>query len=616
MQVRRKPKAYIRLCEYARTSIVASAAISLALVGSTASQAFQLVELPLRVDWTLYSANSNECCVPPPASGAVACGNYGTFFFGADPGGSVDCLVKAGGSDPSPIGYNLPKHQADQNFFALEVPIEWPRKAGSQQIGNGDDGQGDHGQGSDSDQEQPPSPPVRPPGSPCHDFSCLSPAGGEDGQQPWMMILDWQEEPLAKHGMMVAAIASQMFHEPVTLFGVDRPETVTLLGAGISDAHLIYNLCEVIEEVDAGTLRAPTSLNMSLGRHHQEGEATDLSCDSNTLNCQLAQVIQQLRHKGTIPFAAAGNYRQKEFPGILEHVVEVGNLDMARFQASQASEPTWETPPDTQLLMPGYGMCIEYPDHGQRLLYATPGGTSFSSINAASMISRAMLDYDLADPTGLSWAPEWREHPESHGGCFVFGDFSPPNCNPVLDRMIKRMTNFPVPTCWSPEISASVLDLDMPAVPPQRKLTLDKPGLSECLANHLPAPTNDICIPCGMGQSESKSAPLGKYIDRPMDAANDLILDLSGSAPEQSSSATRPTSMYLRIGSEFHLLLGPDNPQEIADLSDARYQNLVVRNAISYVPADIQPSLVTFYAQPGANDLGCWHASPILLMGR
>ncbi len=551
-----------------------------------------------RVDWILVG---RQC--QPPANKTVSCGNYGKFYFGSNPG--LGCQIKAAGSE-IPLSYNLPGFQ-DTTITITTTTIR--RSNSLKAVGQGTGGGGGGGGGGTL-----PPPPV-----PCDDGSCLSPPGGDDGLQPWLMILDWTLEPWRDHGLMMATLGNQIFDGPVSLFGVDQPQITSLLGAAIGDAHLLSSVCQVLDQVHAGSLRPPTALSMSLGRFDQPADANATPCDKNLLSCQLAKVIKRLAARGTLPFAAAGNYKLREFPADLAHVIEVGNLDIAKYQLEQHL-PTWETPLDNDYLQAGSGVCIEWTQGDTQVLYPTSPGTSFSTIITAASIAWAIDNHDVEEPLQHSWLPSWQPGAQAGSGCFAFDEFSPPLCNEVVDRIYKRMLGIELVPCWQAQIVGEVLDLPMPAQPASFDPTLGLPGLAECFSEeHLPKPTNDICIPCGMGQYKSKAVNSlqRKAVGLPIDTAIDLVVDITGASAQELGIGIN--GLVLRIGGLFYSLLDSNDPLELAKLARADYDTLVIRDVFPMLPEGSQPSLLTFYEATGlgqGNVTTCWHSTPISLMGR
>ncbi len=611
---------------FRRPRLIAAIACGLLPISATAQAGviFPIVD-PDDIEWTLYSSQPGDCNSPPPDSLSVDCGTYGTFYFGP-PLPQLDCTDLASGTESAPGGYNLhsfevlAKRQYTDAVFTILPILKAAANIGSGTGSGIGSGNGELNQ------------PLEAPLKPCANGSCLSPPGGGDGQQRWLMVLDWKNGPQADHGLMMAAIGSQVWQGAVHLAGVDSTETISVLGEGISDGHLIHQLCQIVDSVDDGILRAPEGLSMSLGRY-DEGTSSSSSCTatSSELTCQLQQVIQQLADAGTLVFAAAGNYQKLEIPATLPNVTDIGNLDMPAFQHFGAIQPSWESPAESTLVFPGSGICVEYENAGERLLYPTPGGTSYANIIAASMISRAAVTYQLPEPLAYSWKPSWQQPTNEHGegngeGCFVYGNFGYPYCNQAVSRMMKRILGFPITTCWSVEISNAVLEIDMPAGAPLVGVTDDAPGLSQCLANHQPAPTNDLCIPCGMGQSKAKAQQLwrSKAIGRPIDERRDAVLDISATTPLNppgTSVTLEITELFLRVGEDFYPLLSRSDPGQAFQLSQmakAKFETLVVYGAIPFVPAGSQPSLVAFYqetASAGSIQTDCWHSSPLNMMG-
>jgi len=422
---------------YRRPRLIEAIVCGLLLISTTAQAgvAFPIVD-PDDIEWTLYSSQPGECNSPPPDAQSVACGNYGTFYFGP-PLPQLDCTDLASGTEGDPGGYNLAGFEvlATQQYTNASSTVTQILKVGTGNSGNG---------GGGGVPDEPPGPPPKP----CANRSCLSPPGGYDGQQPWLMVLDWKHGPQADHGLMMAAIGDLVWRGAVHLAGVDSEDTVELLGEGIGDGHLIHQLCHIVDPVDAGILPAPNGLSMSLGRF-DEGTSSSISCTAtaNELTCQLQQVIQQLADAGTLVFAAAGNYQKLEIPATLPNVTDVGNLDMAAYQHRGTIQPSWESPPQSTLKFPGSGICVEYEVAGERLLYPTPSGTSYANIIAASMITDAALSYQLSQPLAYSWQPSWQQATNEFGaGCFVYGNFANPYCNPTVSRMMKRILGFPINT--------------------------------------------------------------------------------------------------------------------------------------------------------------------------
>lgn len=513
------------------------------------------------LEWALVDSS----CAIPPGVAVVSCGTLGTYLF-ADPLPILACNPDDGGVAPDEF-YVQPR--------GIKLSPATPVTISSGLVGTG----------LRLKTELPPEPLAR------------------------AVIIDWNDA----HGAAVKSVLEQVASGAAyaDLYALDAPELVAALGSSISDAHLIANLCSLVEEVAAGGVQ-PAVVNLSFGRY--SGEDIDPATCSGTLPCQIARIFARLVSIGTTVTAAAGNHQDLLFPARLPGVLAVGTLDVAYFAAHHEAVPSWESPVEVAILLPGDGVCA----NGE-----LPAGSSFAAPAAAGYIAARSRD-------GVTFTEGvWKLEPGPE--CYVMTSAagSIPGCVSGLDSFIAQtLSGLPCPV---PEAAATpgagtapAGQTSTPPPPPVIKVVRLSstsspmpgfPGYPEWQADSLhPTPGGDPCVPCMDPGGGGGSALRAKIAVLPLPGA-DIALDLSSSAGLESSFHI--LKVYLRAADRFYQAL-MDN-ETAAELTVGAIDQLVLKNALSFVLDDEQPSifLVEWVDLDGNGliDAGerFWTSSPVYL---
>ena len=175
------------------------------------------------------------------------------------------------------------------------------------------------------------------------------------------------------HGNMVAGIAA------------GKPNSVAPGGIAPSAKIVMANIDLTLEGItaaaqyilDRADANNTVALSLSFGGLFQEIPRSWLKCDDNPALAGLASVFQQLRNKGIITFASAGNTPTLDiatavFPSCLKEVVAVGSVN-------QQGEISWYVTMSQklELLAPDYALSANTTG------YLTSNGTSAAAPLAA-----------------------------------------------------------------------------------------------------------------------------------------------------------------------------------------------------------------------------------------
>ena len=535
---------------------------------------------PEWIDWALLPSD----CAPSPGGTVVACGSYGSFNFGTTDGGG--CATAVGGEMPP--AYVQPAGGPMQ-------PINPVQKSGGAS-------------------------------APCADGSCFDPPGGSSGVEPWVAVIDWNSD----HGWTTGWTAKTLSGMPVHLYALDGPDLTASLGPAVGDAHLLSRLCEVAELVDNSHQPGPEVVNMSFGRLVQQGHdpAEGEVCESSKLSCQISQLFEHLEQRGVVATAAAGNYGQVQLPAGYPGVLAAGSLDLARFVIHHESVAAWETPPTSQALLPGYGVCLETADEG---LWPAPPGSSYASAAFAGWLAEVLTRVAVPDPMKIAWGLDW----SPDAGCFVLSRSLPPVCNPPANRLLARAIGSSADNCWASDLGVA-LDLHFDATTAQQGVPQQMPSLVEWVEiSHAPTPESDPCVPCvsdgfsnsnpfpdkgqgwqlatlGWGSKEITEGPGGKNLNVPP-SPQDLVIDVSASSPLRPFLTLE--ALHLRIDDDYYTVLDRSRPEHLANLTaleDATADSVVIRGARRLIAPDQQPSLLFVLCE---GNEGCfWSSVPVLLL--
>ena len=542
-------------------------AISWLLLASSASLA---MEPSSGLSWALV----NRTCEPPPGTVVIGCGDLGKYLFAQDVS-QLGCVVVDEGPPANDVYTALrPIALAEGQTWDLEhhhFPF------------------GEH---------------LRP-GRP----TLKNASGVADA-----IAIDWNDS----HGQAVLAIMEQLAGPSARtrLLALDDEDLVNSLGPAIGDAHVLANLCNVIEGVDAQQQTPPRVINMSFGRWTEDSFPDGCT---DTLSCQVNKAVSHLVDRGVTVTAAAGNHRELLFPAILDDTLSVGAFDLKRYGTALQAVESWETPLGVDVLLPGDGLCTTA---------ALAAGTSFSSAALAGFLAAESVPRASLTPASVSgvWRPTWVSG-EGYN-CFLLTTDSNwvPGCMPTLDQfVIEAVTGTscdePDTQQGNPSDRKEVIGIlpPLPEVPPR------VPSFAQWQAeNHSPTPGPEICTPCGGGGSGGafarvpgsvprKNAPR-KGVGFPTED-DDLLLDFSGSPKLRQTLSIH--EIYFRVGQRFFSVKLEQEDLLALELGEVGVLRLA--KAALLPQADEQPSLYFHMwedldgdLQVGTNEL-FWSSAPILI---
>lgn len=478
-------------------------------------------------DWVLY----NDFC---PAEAKVAlevgCGDYGVFYFGIKPG-APSCAPKATGSDDT---RSFPLPPATTDFFTTVQRLE--------------------------------------PVGPLPLNMSTTPA--------WVAAVDFH----SAHGVSVTWLAGSLAgpNYASLLLELDNAGWVPRLGSSPGDRHLVANLCLIAEIVDHAAVPAPSIVNMSFGRAVRPDDLAGnpssnfvdpTNCPTNRTSCQVAKVIAHLAERGSEFIAAGGNTGQLLFPAATVGVAAVGGLDTQRLLNTNTAVRSWESASQTQMLMPGSGLCLDS-------IWSAPAGSSYSAAVMSGWAALAKSQGVVTPLTQGSWAP----HYSAELDCWRLAVNGVPvgSCNESIRKFFQRLASPTTNGCWwTPPSSFSA-----PVGAPQT--ALGAPSYIEWHAatpNLNPTPGPDPCVPC-IGSDRPPASgtvhDLGVNMGQATALAADIFVD----------------AVRLRVGTNYYPV--PLTAAQLASIKAATLGDLVVPGAWSLVSGQSQPSLV-FTLRSGAN---------------
>lgn len=570
-------------------------------------QAYQgqsLVEL----EWIHLAAGC-----PEPASGlAVPCGDYGLFVFNTQ--GAGTCAPLAAGRE-IPKAYPLPPRIVDAE--PLNVPFSSPIPSQPLPATAGEAGI--------LESAVAPSGSSFPDGTlPCAGGSCFEPPGGQSGSERWGAVVDWNDW----HGWTTGWTVAHVSGLPVHLFQVDSPDLAGDLGEAVTDAHVLAALCAIAETVDGAAANAPEVVNLSFGRLKSQDDPADATCAGDTLSCQLGRILGHLGEAGATIVASAGNHKETLFPASLPSVLDTGSLDLSVFRGTGEVQASWETPAGTSALVPGNGICLEYPpgegppgEGGGSALWAAPAGSSYASALFSGWIADARVQGAPKPPAGSTWAPVWL--PDE--GCHVLAPEARQSCNQAANAILARISGRQVENCWGDKVQDPHLTIQGP-VQPEPIITSVQSLDAWIDSGHAPAPYADFCVPCvttgdgsGWLTSEGAAARAGGGMpapgDPPLVTLDDRwVIDLSASAATGDDDYVFH-ALYLRSGESFYPLLHRAHGEsaELASIESGETRTLVLEGFQQAFEAITQPSLMYYIclAQGGPDDC-FWTSTPLL----
>lgn len=461
------------------------------------------------------------------------------------------------------------------------------------------------------------------PSGPCAGGSCFAPLSQIGPHQPWVAVVDWNDE----HGWGVGALVRKALDTPavpLALFPlVGDPRLVPYSADGVSDVHVLAKLCELAEAVYSGQVGRPVALNLSFGRNFRpvlDGDRT--TCPAKTLGCQIDAVFRGLTaprdgQAGSVIVAASGNYRNLQFPAALNGTVVAGGVDITAFERSGVSRPTWETPwygGQAMGLFPASGYCLE--EAGQ-LPAALPPGSSFSAALFSGWLTALLQQGTLTPPVAPG---AWGIQPGTLA--LLRGSQVVAPANPGIAAILKPALGLSKPACGSAPAADSPAVVKVAAthaghLPLPQTSFLDMMGLLST-----PTPNADPCIPCIAILSEPPQAfapaPGGRWTRAASSVvldvvANDLQIDLSVAGSSPFPANLQLVEVYLRIGNRtWPLELGIEL---LANLQSGRVKSLQIADVgAAALQSGTQPSLIFVLEEPGGPPF--WSSIPILLRPR
>lgn len=449
--------------------------------------------------------------------------------------------------------------------------------------------------------------------APCENGACFTSLANLHPGLPWVAEVDW----FNLHGRSIGWTLKQLLPAatPVVLFPLDDARLEMFSRYGVTDVHVLHQLCAIAEAVDAGRVEPPLAVNLSFGRRLR---ATDPrvpgACPAPALGCEIGAVLDHLAtpYTGSYLVAAAGNHRSPSFPAAHVSTLQAGGLDWAAFELDGSLASSWETPPMASLrmqaLFPAQGLCLEDPAAAPGLGWTPPAGTSYSAALGTAWLAGLRLqqpgDWWFGD--GTTWGPR---RICADGDCvwrLIIGDeeFSAPT--EALGEMLERASPSAGETCEGGSADARLyLTLATAAVGVE---VLPAESLVDLVdRTHRPAPDADPCVPCD-AVLKPKPPRLARSSSRAL--GDDLEIDVS-----RSFRFTTPVTLealFLRRGSLLWQVQLP--PENALMLASGQISHLVLSRAGDLVDVEEQLSLV-YVLRPatGTPREPYWSSTPILV---
>lgn len=488
-----------------------------------------------QIHWRLYARGEEE---PPAESGKrVPCGGYGIFYLEPD-GVEPEPLPKAVAVVGSgPIGTIEPV------LLGAEEPQRYPR-------------------------------PLLPPAEgsaesaaffPCRGGSCFLPSTDSLTGGAWVAVIDWNNE----HGWSVGWTIHQIAGNGVemVLFPLADAELEPIATKGESDAHLLAQICRLVEAVERDGVTPPVVVNMSFGRLPRaedldpvpdcRGTASPrLSCQIRLALDHLASFTREVEGRAPVYVAAAGNHRQLLFPASAPGVVAAGSLQLGQFHKAGLARPSWETPlkaDGTTVLLPGYGLCLfpDWPWLAGSGRYA-PAGTSYAAGNTSGWAVKAVSQgLDLLADGAAVWRPERSCASTTCTYSMVRTDGARLAAGGPLSAVFEQIRRGS-PRCAPAEdalTESGVLSPGSSVGTPENLPSLDE--VAAVLGRKLPTPATSPCVPC---MANSQSPPgYAAFWQGPIPGSPDgsvgLLVDSSGET--NFPPAATLVGFLLRVGDRF-----------------------------------------------------------------
>ncbi|MDX1997762.1 MAG: S8/S53 family peptidase [Thermoanaerobaculia bacterium] len=381
-----------------------------------------------------------------------------------------------------------------------------------------------------------------------HDLeSVFTPPASTPG--PWVAVIDWR----GWHGTSVGAAIRQYSggRGAVTRFPLDDPAVTQQLGSDVTDAHVLVQLCRLLDDVEMGHIKAPTAINLSFGRLATEGDpASAEGCIEEELACQVARILDRLsRLEGdeappTI-VAAAGNHGSWLFPAALDSVLATGLPDLLR-STPQTPTASWETPEPTRplILAPAAGLCLLAAGHA----WTAPAGSSFSTALVSAWLAETDPGDRLPMLTEAFFDPEDRLR-LTPGASVLTGVWAAE----LYLRKTSARVHCDAAEGWGSVPIVAPIDIGLSAPP-------NFPSLVEIVSStHRPAPEPTPCVPCRDIRVPPPSAATFAAQSSKMKVSTD------GKGPELDLGAPWPLgqdieilAIHLRLDDRFYQLTMPD----------------------------------------------------------
>ena len=523
-----------------KPSLVASLGTALFFVLVAAVTPARSNPLPDEISWAVVD---NSC--PSPASRTIKCGSGGKLYVG-DLSVVSGCRLR-GSATETPRAYPSPATAGVPSPPYSLPPGDSPLKVAAPAAN---------------------SRPSRWPG-----------VGAKTLDAPSIAVIDWSNS----HGYTVATTAAYVSGLPARLYPVDDPDLQELLGEGVGDAHVLAQLCNVLQEVEVDGMAPPAVVNMSFGRYSPD-DPVSRPCDNNAVSCLVVKALTRLAHEhGVFPVAAAGNYGDALFPGVITEVVAAGMLNLAAFVDQGLTRGISETPGGVNALVPGNGICMPFSnaDDSEELM-PLPPGTSYSAAVLSGWY--AFTRQYVAEPVAAVWTPMWSDQ-----GCFQLVSDPTVPCNDAVTAIFAQIFGVATASCWGALLPAPHLTVSAPPDPESTDPLASLPSFDDWSSQHNLAPAPDTCVPCIDDDGQKLVAGQG---------ANTLSVDISASASPLSAAGQKLRSLYLRAGDDFYLLLDEAQPgavQKLSDLQNNVYNGLRVED-VTLQPGE-QASIVSVICQ-------------------
>lgn len=402
---------------------------------------------------------------------------------------------------------------------------------------------------------------------PCQAGECF---GTQGDSENWVAVVDWNQP----HGWTVGATVLAVGGETVSarLFALDEPRSGLLATLPVNDAHVIDQLCQVVEEAEKAA-SAPRLVNLSWGRRHQA-----LSCPPGSaanLACHVQRLVEHLAGALEIPVvAAAGNHASLQFPASLPGVLAVGSVDLGTFRANGEAIASPETAAGVDALFPAAGLILATPNGAK---WPVPAGSSYSAAFASGWLAAYAQIYPAWRDL-LSWTgPLVFTRANSHFWLEVGGLSAPGSELPqVATYALVALGDQPA-ACWearslTPTSSMTVFLTEEEIMPLPSLETVQS-------SSNRPSPDSMPCVPC-------HDHPGGGLV--PLASNQRLILDLDRSTP--LAEDLELVELRVLVGNAWQKLQTA-NPAALAALESAAIDLLVIEDWVE-MNDDVPISLV------------------------